>query len=369
MTGGDGLDPVDQGVAGGPARHVSVLREEVIAALGLAAPGPAAPGAHTAGSRGGLYLDGTFGAGGYSAAILAHAGTRVLALDRDPSAIAGGGNLVDKFGDRLTLVEARFADLEQVAARHGQASFDGVALDIGVSSMQLDQAERGFSFRNDGPLDMRMGASGRSAADIVNEASEEALADILYYYGEERLSRRIAKAIVLDRQTRPFLTTRPLAEMIARVAPGKPTDIHPATRSFQALRIAVNDELGELVAGLAAAERVLKPGGRLAVVTFHSLEDRIVKQFLARRSGKGEAPGRRLPGEPAAIPASFILPKGQPVTPSEAEARANPRARSAKLRSGIRTEHPAHPIEPDLMRHALLPQATPPKATRPGKPR
>ena len=364
MTGGDDLDPMDRGVAGGPARHVPVLREEIIAALGLAAPAPPA-----AGSRGGLYLDGTFGAGGYCAAILALPGTRVLALDRDPSAIAGGGHLVDKFGDRLTLVEERFAKLDRVAERLGLGPFDGIALDIGVSSMQLDQAERGFSFRSDGPLDMRMGASARSAADIVNEAPEEALADILYYYGEERLSRRIAKAIVLDRQTRPFLTTRPLAEMIARVAPGKPTEIHPATRTFQALRIAVNDELGELVAGLAAAERVLTPGGRLAVVTFHSLEDRIVKQFFAKRSGKGEAPGRRLPGEAAATPASFTLPKGQPVTPSDEEARTNPRARSAKLRLGIRTENPALPIEAELMRHARLPQATAARTTRPGKAR
>ena len=358
MTGGDDLDPTDRGVAGGPARHIPVLREEVMVALGL----------RVSDSHAGLYLDGTFGAGGYSTAILAHPGTRVLALDRDPSAIAGGGDLVDKFGDRLILVRERFAELAQVAVRLGLGPFDGVALDIGVSSMQLDQAERGFSFRHDGPLDMRMGAGGRGAADIVNEASEEALADILYYYGEERLSRRIAKAIVLDRQTRPFLTTRPLAEMIARVAPGKPTDIHPATRTFQALRIAVNDELGELVAGLAAAERVLKPGGRLAVVTFHSLEDRIVKQFLAKRSGKGEAPGRRLPGEPAATLASFTLPKGQPVTPSDAEAQANPRARSAKLRVGVRTENAAIAIEPDLMKHALLPEAKP-KATRPGKSR
>lgn len=350
MTGGGGHDSnADQGAAGGPARHVPVLREAVIAALDV---------------RAGVYLDGTFGAGGYSRAILVVPGTRVLALDRDPSAVADGANLVEKFGVRLTLVEERFANLDAVAARLGLGPFDGVALDIGVSSMQLDEAERGFSFRHDGPLDMRMGNSGSSAADIVNEAPEETLADILYYYGEERLSRRIARAIVHDRETKPFLTTRPLAEMIARIVPHKPTDIHPATRTFQALRIAVNDELGELAAGLAAAERVLKPGGRLAVVTFHSLEDRIAKQFLARRSGKGVAPGRRLPGEAAATPPGFTLPKGQPITPSDAESLANPRARSAKLRVGVRTSNPAVAIDPGLMKHTLLPQ---PGAPRPGK--
>ena len=350
-AGGGDLHPKDAGAAGGPARHVPVLREEVLAALDV--------------SRGGLYLDGTFGAGGYSSSILAVPGTKVLALDRDPTAIAGGASLVDRFGDRLTLVEARFADLESVAARLGLGPFDGVALDIGVSSMQLDQAERGFSFRRDGPLDMRMGGDGRSAADLVNEAPEEVLADIIYHYGEERLSRRVARAIVQDRAATPFLTTRPLAEMIARVVPHKPTEIHPATRTFQALRIAVNDELGELVAGLAAAERVLAPGGRLAVVTFHSLEDRIAKSFFARRSGKGEAPGRRLPGEPAATPPSFTLPKRQPIAPGEAECAANPRARSAKLRVGLRTDNPALAVEPALRALSLLPHSS---ASKPGKP-
>ena len=353
MGGGDH----DHGAAGGPARHVPVLREEVLSALGLPRDGQA--------GETGFYLDGTFGAGGYAAAILGTTGPRLLALDRDPSAIAGGAYLVDKFGDRLTLVEARFGELEAVAARHRLGPFDGVTLDIGVSSMQIDEATRGFSFRHDGPLDMRMGGSGRTAADIVNAAPEEALADILYHYGEERLSRRIARAIVLDRETKqPFLTTRPLAEMIARIVPHKPTDIHPATRTFQALRIAVNDELGELVAGLGAAERVLKPGGRLAVVTFHSLEDRIVKQFLARRSGKGAAAGRRLPGEPEPIPPSFTLPRGQPVTPGAAETAANPRARSAKLRVGIRTDRPAIPLDPPLLDLARLPA----RATDGGKP-
>ena len=223
--------------------------------------------------------------------------------------------------------------------------------------MQIDRAQRGFSFRVDGPLDMRMSGTGRTAAEIVNEASEETLADILYYFGEERLSRRIAKAIVLDRQGAPFLTTAPLAAMIARVAPAKPTEIHPATRTFQALRIAVNDELGELVAGLAAAERVLKAGGRLAIVTFHSLEDRIVKQFLAARSGKGQSLGRRLPGEPPATPPSFAVPRGQPVVPDEDECRDNPRARSAKLRVAVRTDHPPVAVGPGLLALSRLPRS------------
>ena len=348
MMGSGDSDPRDRGVSGGPA-HIPVLREEAIAALDL--------------GDGGRYLDGTFGAGGYTAAMLAHPNTRVLAFDRDPTAVRGGAELVDKYGDRLTLVEARFGDLEAVTARLGLGPFDGVVLDVGVSSMQLNEAERGFSFRRDGPLDMRMAVTGRTAADLVNEASEEMLANILFYYGEERLSRRIAKAIVLDRRTTPFLTTRPLAELIARLVPHKPTEIHPATRTFQALRIAVNDELGELVSGLAAAERVLKPGGKLAVVTFHSLEDRIVKQFLARRSGKGQASGRRLPGEPAAVAPSFTLPKRQPIVPSETESAANPRARSAKLRVGTRTASPPIPIEPALRNQALLPET----AKQPGK--
>ena len=354
MTGGGDQGPEDQGAAGGPARHIPVLREEVLSAL-LAQDDP-----------GGLYLDGTFGAGGYTAAILARPGTRVLALDRDPTAIAGGAPLVDKFGDRVRLVEGRFADLAEIAAVEKLGPFDGVCFDVGVSSMQIDQAERGFSFMKDGPLDMRMGSHGTSAADIVAEASDEVLADILYHYGEERQSRRIARAIVHDRDATPFTSTRQLAELLARLVPTKPTDIHPATRTFQALRIAVNDELGELVRGLAAAERVLKPGGRLAVVSFHSLEDRIVKLFLARRAGRGESKGRRLPGEPAATLPSFTLPKGQPIGPGEAEAKANPRARSAKLRTGLRTDNPAIPLEPKLVTLATLPHRAAPRS---GKPR
>jgi len=346
MMGSSEHDPMNedlmgQDAAGGPAQHIPVLREAVLVALGV--------------QSGGLYLDGTFGAGGYTSAILATPGTTVLALDRDPTAIEAGQGLVRTATGRLILIEDKFSDLGEAAARSGLGPFDGVALDIGVSSMQIDQANRGFSFRNDGPLDMRMSKSGPSAADIVNTAPVEALADIFYYYGEERASRRIARAIVADRAAKPFTTTKPLAEMIARVVPGKPTDIHPATRTFQALRIAVNDELGELVRGLAAAERVLKPGGCLAVVTFHSLEDRIVKQFFAKRAGKGEAPGRRLPGEAPAILPSFTLPRGQPVSAGTAEIAANPRARSAKLRFGQRTENPALELGADLIKLALLP--------------
>ena len=350
MTGGGDQDPQGHGAAGGPARHIPVLREEVLSAL-LPHPDSA-----------GLYLDGTFGAGGYTSAILSHPGTHVLALDRDPSAIAAGRELVDKFGDRLTLVEARFGDLEALAAAEKLGPFDGICFDVGVSSMQIDEAARGFSFMHDGPLDMRMGHHGTSAADILAEASEEVLADIFFHYGEERQSRRIARAIGYDRLATPFTSTRQLAELVARIVPHKPTDMHPATRTFQALRIAVNDELGQLVAGLAAAERVLRPGGRLVVVSFHSLEDRIVKQFFARRAGKGEAKGRRLPGEPAATVPSFVLPKGQPIAPSEAEARSNPRARSAKLRTGLRTDNPPLPLEPELMRLATLPHRAAPKS-------
>ncbi len=308
--------------AGGPVRHHPVLRAEAIAALEV--------------RSGGLYVDGTFGAGGYTSSILATPGTRVVALDRDPSAIAAG--LASGGDARLTLVEARFGTLDAVVESLSLPRLDGIVLDIGVSSMQFDEAERGFSFRFDGPLDMRMSRDGRSAADIVNGAGEEELADILYHYGEERASRRIARAIALDRKTIPFTSTKALAEMIARIMPGKPGDIHPATRSFQALRIAVNDELGELHDGLEAAERHLAPGGMLAVVTFHSLEDRIVKRFFQGRSGRADAGSRHLPGE-INRPAPTFVPIGrQPVVPGKDEIAANPRARSAKLRFGRRTE-------------------------------
>ena len=323
--------------AGGPARHIPVLAAEAVAALNPRA--------------GGAYLDATFGAGGYTARILAVSGTRVLALDRDPEAIAGGQGLVAASDGALTLVEARFGALEAAAQRQGFAALDGVVLDIGVSSMQIDAAARGFSFRFDGPLDMRMGQQGLSAADIVNAYSEEALADIFYHYGEERASRRIARAIAHDRRSAPFTTTGALAGLIARLQPGKPGDNHPATRVFQALRIAVNDELGELLQALYAAERMLKPGGRLAVVSFHSLEDRIVKQFFAARSGKGVAVSRHMPGAANQAPITFDLVTRQPVNAGAAELAANPRARSAKLRVGARTT--AAPDAPDARLAAL----------------
>ncbi len=327
--------------AGGAVRHMPVLLAEAMQALGLRA--------------GGRYLDATFGAGGYARAILAHPDTRVLALDRDPNAVRAGYALVEEMRGRLTLVEARFSQLEEIARAKGFAPLDGIVFDIGVSSMQFDEAARGFSFRADGPLDMRMEGRGASAADIVNEAEEETLADILYFYGEERAARRIARAIVHDREIAPFTTTRALAEMIARVAPNRAADIHPATKSFQALRIAVNDELGELLDGLAGAERILAEGGRLAVVTFHSLEDRIVKQFLAERSGRGETGSRRLPGEASPPAPSFVCDGRQPVTPSVAEVASNPRARSAKLRYAARTAAAPHPLDARLTRLARLP--------------
>jgi 16S rRNA (cytosine1402-N4)-methyltransferase len=328
--------------AGGPARHIPVLRADVLKAL---SPQPD-----------GLYLDATFGAGGYSTAILATPGTRVLALDRDPRAIAGGFDIVEAAGGRLTLVEARFSELESVARAQGLDAFDGIVFDIGVSSMQLDEAERGFSFRNDGPLDMRMSTRGESAADLVNTADEATLADIFYHFGEERAARRIAKAIVTARADAPITTTGQLAALISRVVPAKPGQIHPATRSFQALRIAVNEELHELVEGLSAAEQLLKPGGRLAVVTFHSLEDRIVKQFFAARSGRGEAKSRRLPGEPERAASSFALTGKQPIEASATEIADNPRARSAKLRWVERTAAPAPQLDPGLVALAHLPQ-------------
>ncbi|MDX3807736.1 16S rRNA (cytosine(1402)-N(4))-methyltransferase RsmH [Bosea thiooxidans] len=330
---------------GGPVRHVPVLLAEVLDAL---APKP-----------GGRYLDGTFGAGGYSRAILDAAPDAILlGLDRDPSAIAGGADLVAAMAGRLTLSQARFSALAEEAERFRMVPLDGVVLDIGVSSMQIDQPERGFSFRFDGPLDMRMSGDGQSAADIVNEAEEGLLANIFYHYGEERRSRAVARAVIEARRKAPLTTTKQLADLVAGIVRGEPGGPHPATRVFQALRIAVNDELGELVRALHAAEAVLKPGGRLVVVTFHSLEDRIVKQFLAERSGRVPTGSRHAPAAAVAQPTFRLVEKGA-VAPSEAEMRANPRARSAKLRAAERNEAPPRRAEAGLVALAGIPEPTP----------
>lgn len=300
--------------------HAPVLIDEVVEAL-----------EPTAGKT---IVDGTFGAGGYTRAFLAR-GARVIAFDRDPTARRFAEGL-DAAGFRL--VEMTFS---RMADEVGEGSVDGVALDLGVSSMQLDEAERGFSFMRDGPLDMRMGAEGPTAADLVNEADPAELARILFVYGEERQSRRIAAAIARRRATQPFTRTVELAEFIEQALGGRRgAKTHPATRAFQALRIAVNEELSELEAGLAAAERALKPDGRLAVVTFHSLEDRIVKSFLAERAGKTPAGSRHAPPAARGAEPSFRLLFNGARAPSEAEVSANPRARSAKLRAAVRTEAP-----------------------------
>ncbi len=289
---------------------------------------------------GGLYVDATFGAGGYSRAILDIPGTRAIGIDRDRSAIAGGFDLVDRSGGRLTLAEDRFSNLAAICAAKGVRGVDGVVMDVGVSSMQLDDAERGFSFRNLGPLDMRMGHEGPTAADVIARASEADLANIFYIFGEERHSRAVARAIVAARKEAPIATTRALADIVSRVVRSKPGEIHPATRTFQALRIFVNEELDELHLALSAAESVLKPGGRLVVVSFHSLEDRIVKNFLVERAKAGGG-SRHLP-QVAHAPPSFVVLTKRPVTPDAEEILANPRARSAKLRAAERTQAPAH---------------------------
>jgi len=323
-------------------RHISVLGREAVEMLGPRA--------------GGIYVDATFGAGGYSRAILAVAGTQVIGIDRDRSAVTGGFDLVEQSDGRLTLVEDRFSNLADICTAQGIAEVDGVVMDVGVSSMQLDQAERGFSFRLGGPLDMRMGHDGPTAADVVAKASEADLANIIYIFGEERHSRAVARAIVAARKEAPITTTQALADIVGKVVRSKPNEIHPATRTFQGLRIFVNAELDELHLALAAAERVLKPGGRLVVVSFHSLEDRIVKDFFNAR-GKTGGGSRHLPEMAQAAPSFHILTK-RPVTPTEAEVSANPRARSAKLRAAERTAAPAHaagrlpawPVLTDVMR-------------------
>lgn len=302
-----------------PAPHVPVLLGPLLAAVAPVA---------------GLWVDGTFGAGGYARGLLEAGADRVIGIDRDPSVFRMAQSWAGAYGDRLTLAQGTFSELDRIAG----GPVDGVVLDLGVSSMQLDQAERGFSFQKDGPLDMRMGDEGPTAADLVNTATEAEIADILFHYGEERAARRIARAIVA---ARPFSRTLQLAAVIERCLPRqKPGQSHPATRSFQAIRIAVNDEFGQLAEGLAAAERALKPGGRLAVVTFHSLEDRIVKRFFQLRSG-AQGQGSRHAPERAQVEPAFRMITRRAVAPDEAELAQNPRARSAKLRAGERTDAPA----------------------------
>lgn len=293
----------------------------------------------------GAWLDGTFGAGGYARALLDAGADRVIGVDRDPTALARAEGWAPGF-PALTLVEGRFGDLDRLAAAAGAPRLDGVVLDIGVSSMQIDEAGRGFSFQKDGPLDMRMGAAGPSAADLVNRLPEADLAEIFFRYGEERQSRRIARAIVADRAAVPFTTTLQLAGLLERLLPRpKRGEPHAATRVFQALRIAVNDELGELARGLTAAEAALAPGGWLAVVTFHSLEDRMVKRFLQLRSGAGPRGSRHAPATAEEAP-RFALATRKAILPTDAEIAANPRARSAKLRVARRLDAPAGAVDP-----------------------
>jgi 16S rRNA (cytosine1402-N4)-methyltransferase len=314
MMGGD-----SHAVAGGPARHIPVLARRAVEWLAV--------------RHGGVYVDATFGAGGYTRAILQAPGAQVIGIDRDQGAVARGAGLVAEAHGRLELVEDRFSNLQSIA---GRAAVDGVVFDLGVSSMQLDEAGRGFSFRLDGPLDMRMGHDGPSAADVLARASERDLAAIIATLGEERHARTVARAIVKARGELVIDTTRALAEIVARVVHARDSAIHPATRTFQALRIFVNEELAELVHGLAAAERALKPAGRLVVVAFHSLEDRIVKNFMAERS-RAPAYSRHQPEMTAAAPTFRSLTR-RPETPDDDEIAANPRARSAKLRAAERTD-------------------------------
>lgn len=335
-----GRGPGQPEAAGGLARHVPVMLREVLSQL--------AP------RDGALYIDGTFGAGGYTRAILQAANCKVIGIDRDQSAIAAGAVLVQEFSGRLTLIEDRFSNLDQVARDLGHTQVDGVVLDVGVSSMQIDEAARGFSFRGDGPLDMRMEASGKSAADVVNKTDERELSRIVSVLGEEKFARKVARAIVEARSEAPIETTGKLAEIIRRVVRAKPNEIDPATRTFQALRIYVNDELFELAEALASAERILAPGGKLAVVSFHSLEDRLVKTFLASRS-MAPAVSRHAP-EAKAKPATFKLLTKKPLIAANDETLSNPRARSAKLRAAERTEASTRNDDPLSSLTARLPR-------------
>jgi 16S rRNA (cytosine1402-N4)-methyltransferase len=301
--------------------HVPVMLAEVLASLNL--------------HDGGHYVDGTFGGGGYSRAILEACDCRVLGIDRDPEAIARGQALVAAYPGRLTLMHGAFSDMDSLLAESGEAATNGVVLDLGVSSFQFDEPDRGFSFRADGPLDMRMAAEGMSAADFLNTADEREIADVLVRYGEERQARRIARAIV---KARPLSRTLELADLVSDVLgpAAQRLPIHPATRTFQALRIHVNDELGELTRALEAATEILAPEGRLVVVSFHSLEDRIVKRFLTERGKETPQPSRHAPQTTITNKLQYRLVSSKPLTPGEAEIHANPRARSAKLRAAER---------------------------------
>jgi 16S rRNA (cytosine1402-N4)-methyltransferase len=310
--------------------HVPVLLEEVLTAL---APRDAA-----------TYVDGTFGAGGYSAGLLAAARCHVLGLDRDPEAVRRGAELAARHQGRLTMIEGRFGDMERLVRGASAEPIAGVALDLGVSSLQLDTAERGFSFRLDGPLDMRMGRDGTSAADLVARLSEDELAELIRALGEERFARRVARAIASARRQAPIRRTGELADIVRAAIPRREPGLDPATRTFQALRIAVNDELDELDRGLAAAERLLLPGGRLAVVAFHSLEDSRVKTFLRRRGGAIAGASRHMPPSPDTPPPSFTLLTRRPIRPGPDEIARNPRGRSARLRAAERTAAPPWPV-------------------------
>ena len=331
MSSGGDVNRQQQSVPPMSAPHVPVLLNEVVTALHPQA--------------GEVMVDGTFGAGGYSRALLQAADCAVIAIDRDPDTQTHADGLARDYGDRFSYLSGCFGDMQDLLP----APVDGVTLDLGVSSMQLDEAARGFSFMRDGPLDMRMSQNGMSAADLLNEAAPELLSDIIAVYGEERRARAIVKAIIARREDKPMARTGDLVDVVCSVL-GAPRfgKAHPATRTFQALRIYLNDELGELMRGLQAAEQVLKPGGRLAVVTFHSLEDRMVKQFLAPRTGRAGRPSRHLPDIDMAPPSFADAPKRN-VKAGESEITANPRARSARLRVAHRTDAPAFAVDADLL--------------------
>ena len=328
-TGHHALNSLSQNLP----RHTPVMLAEVLSALAC--------------ENGGVFIDGTFGAGGYTRGILASREAQVIAIDRDPTAIAAGQTAVEEFKPRLQLIMGRFSDLASIARDLGHEKVAGVVLDIGVSSMQLDEAERGFSFNRDGPLDMRMGQSGQSARDVVNTFEANELANIIFIFGEEPRSRSIARAIVKSRDEAPLQTTLDLVRAVEKATgPQRAKDrTHPATKTFQALRIYVNNELAELAAALHAAEDILEEGGRLVVVCFHSLEDRIVKRFFTSRAGRLPTASRHLPESQIGPLPSFIQTEKSAIAASGAEAELNPRSRSAKLRFGIRTSAPAHKLD------------------------